>query len=145
MKIISFTWTTPALLAGAKTVTRRGWKPEYAARFKAGDFILAYDRSPRVHGMPVALLRLTRTPYFERVSQMPDSDFEAEGLKALGWTRQMFEQWRGTTGALWVVRFEVIELWPGGKPLINAKAHAEQHFRAQEQRDFAGLGFPEDL
>ena len=33
MKIISFAWTTGALLAGAKTTTRREWSRGYADRW----------------------------------------------------------------------------------------------------------------
>ncbi|MBW2053822.1 MAG: ASCH domain-containing protein [Deltaproteobacteria bacterium] len=46
MKIVSFAWTTEALLAGRKTVTRRCWNERYAGRFKSGDLVQAYDRNP---------------------------------------------------------------------------------------------------
>lgn len=46
--IISFAHTTPALLAGKKTVTRRDWKPGHAAKFHSGLDVDAWDRSPRV-------------------------------------------------------------------------------------------------
>ena len=49
VKIISFAWTTPALLAGRKTVTRRDWSDRYALLFHADDFVAGYNRSPR-HG-----------------------------------------------------------------------------------------------
>jgi hypothetical protein len=39
MMTISFAWTTPALLAGHKTVTRRDWDAEYAIRFAAGQLV----------------------------------------------------------------------------------------------------------
>ncbi len=65
--IISFAWTTPALLAGAKTMTRRDWTDAHAAKFHAGDLVDAYDKSPRAHGHKVATIRLTRDPYLERV------------------------------------------------------------------------------
>ena len=65
--IISFAWTTPALLAGAKTMTRRDWDADYARRFRAGMLVDAYDRSPRARGRKIAMIRLTRDPYFERV------------------------------------------------------------------------------
>lgn len=41
MRIISFAWTSPALLAGAKTVTRRDWDDSYARRFSAGELVAA--------------------------------------------------------------------------------------------------------
>lgn len=123
MKIISFAWTTPALLAGAKTVTRRHWKPGYAARFKAGDFILAYDKSPRAHGRPVAIIRLIQAPHYESLAKMPDADFQAEGFGYLamhGWRKvgsmrdslvdmkEHFEQSHREGYSMWVVRFDLI-------------------------------------
>jgi hypothetical protein len=131
MKIISFTWTTPALLAGAKTVTRRDWKPEYAARFKGGDFILACDKSPRAGGRPIALIRLTQAPYHEPLAKMPHTDFQAEGflwfaqhneaitedmfyrfgygsLTSPDREKMWFTGWKSCGGTLWVVRFELI-------------------------------------
>ena len=63
MRIISFAWTTPALLAGAKTVTRRDWKGRHGMAFHEGDFVQAWDRSPRVGGKQVATIQLTESPY----------------------------------------------------------------------------------
>ena len=53
--IISFRHTTPALLAGRKTVTRRSWHPVHLERWqKAWDLgrleHKAYDKSPRQGG-----------------------------------------------------------------------------------------------
>ena len=82
MKIISFGWTWPALLAEPplrKTVTRRDWNVEYALRFK-GDLIQAFDKSPRFGGKKIATIRLIRSPYNEPIDLMPDSDYEAEGF-----------------------------------------------------------------
>ena len=80
MKIISFAWTTPALLAGRKTCTRRNWTTNYALKFKAGEIEQAYNRNPRIGGKRVGLVRLTEDPYPELTGEAPDSDFEAEGL-----------------------------------------------------------------
>lgn len=38
---ISFAWTTPALLAGRKTVTRRHWDRRYAGRGEKGAIVPA--------------------------------------------------------------------------------------------------------
>lgn len=127
MKIISFAYTTPALTAGAKTVTRRDWRPEYAARFRAGELVAAYDRSPRARGRQVATIRLTQRPCYQPMVEMPDSDYEAEGFawllahpahlpKTIGglpttlheFTREGFEHWRTYGEAMWVVRFELV-------------------------------------
>lgn len=95
--IISFAYTTPALLAGAKTVTRREWKPKHARSFKAGDLVAAYDRSPRLCGKQVATIQLTAAPSWEPDSATPDTDFEAEGfafLARLYEAQASYEAWR---------------------------------------------------
>lgn len=126
-RIISFAWTTPALLAGQKTCTRREWDHGYAARFKAGDLVAAYNRSPRARGVEVATIRLTAAPTYEPLSDMPDSDYEAEGFgwmaanptsvpkkidgswfnfDALGWPH--FRESQASSGAMHVIRFELV-------------------------------------
>lgn len=129
MKIISFAYTTPPLLAGAKTVTRREWDERYAAGFRAGDLIAAYDRSPRFRGRHVATIRLTAAPTLEPLAQMPDADYDGEGFRWLYehpealpktlWgapcTREDFSwdgflQWRRSRDSMWVCRFELLEL-----------------------------------
>ena len=114
--IISFAWTTPALLAGAKTVTRRDWKPEHAAKFHAGMLVEAYDRSPRAHGRKVATIRLTSAPRREWSSHLSEADYEAEGfvwLRAHGqWETVdlVMAGWRGDRRLLWVVEFALVEV-----------------------------------
>ena len=44
MRIISFAETTPALLEGRKTCTRRMWKEPYAQQFYKGERVQAYNR-----------------------------------------------------------------------------------------------------
>ncbi len=118
--IISFAHTTPALLAGEKTVTRREWSPEHAARFRAGQMVDAYDRSPRNGGKRVATIRITSITR-EPMSAMPDGDYEAEGfayLEAHGigsaaghdTSRRGFEEWRQAGTDAYVVRFELVEI-----------------------------------
>jgi hypothetical protein len=65
MKIISFAWTTPALLAGSKCVTRREWDKKYAESFEAGEYVQAFDKSPRAGGKCVAIIELTQKPYLQ--------------------------------------------------------------------------------
>lgn len=55
MRIISFAWTTEALLAGKKTVTRRWWKK---CPLKPGDLVQAYNKSPRFGGKRVAIIKI---------------------------------------------------------------------------------------
>ena len=118
-RIVSFAWATPALLAGAKTVTRRDWRPRYAEQFRAGDEVLAYDRSPRYGGKPVARIRLTQRPYRESTRQAPPSDYQAEGfahLEALGVKVDglapavLWRAWHMQPRVVWVVRFELLEV-----------------------------------
>ena len=121
MKIISFAWTTAALLAGHKTVTRRDWDDSYAARFKPDEIVQAYNRSPRHRGECVALIRILSVTK-EPNADMPDSDYEAEGfrwyaenpdqlpkkdrfayLDGVSW--EAFDSWRQSGGESWVIRF----------------------------------------
>lgn len=125
MKSISFAWTTPALLAGAKTCTRRDWKPRWAASFREGELVAAWNRDRRVHGAhQVGVIRLTQHPSYEPLAYMPDSDYVAEGFAwfmenpeelparrgpmGVSWTA--FEAWRQSNSSLWVVRFELVKV-----------------------------------
>jgi len=129
--IVSFAWTSAALIAGHKTCTRRDWTPDYGKRFKAGTEITAYDRSPRVHGKPIARLRLTADARYEADADAPDTDYVAEGfahyaahpeqlpkgnrlayLDTVSW--ESFCHWREAGGHSWVIRFAVIELLATG-------------------------------
>lgn len=122
--IISFAHTTPALLAGRKTVTRRAWAPRHARTFTAGLVVDAWDQLPRVRGSRrVARTRLTHDAYEEPVALMPDSDYEAEGFAyladalppwewAIDYSRDGFDRWRASGAILWVVRFTLLEVLP---------------------------------
>lgn len=119
MKIISFAWTTPALLAGVKTVTRRQWAPRHAEAYRAGDLIAAYDRSPRYRGHQVAVIRLTKDVYPEPSDLVPESDWEAEGF---AWMQEralyvdgvspqiLWRSWKLHPKDFFVVRFELVEV-----------------------------------
>ena len=117
--IISFGWTTPALLAGAKTCTRRDWNPKHAAKFKAGMLVDAWNTSPRnVKGNPhkIATIRLTADPYIESSAafDVTGPDDAAEGFQWLighghGETvGDIIEDWLAHPRDLYVVRFEVV-------------------------------------
>jgi hypothetical protein len=121
--IISFAYTTPALLARSKSVTRREWDAGYAARFHKGDVVQAWDKSPRFGGCHVADTLLTADPTVEPIITMPASDYEAEGFAWLrlhpgtvdtkrfgGFTWADFETWRHSGGDVWVVRFELVKV-----------------------------------
>jgi len=122
MRIISFAWTTPALLAGRKTCTRRDWDAAYASQFRPGDVVAAYDKSPRYGGKKVAEVAVVRAPYQEPLAAMPDEDYEAEGFAFLyaqgikppkssgfpSFSRLAFDAWRRSGGAVFVVRFRLL-------------------------------------
>jgi uncharacterized protein YqfB (UPF0267 family) len=79
MKIISFTWTTKALLEGKKTVTRRDWNEKYAKSFYKGDVVQAYNKAPRLGGKRVAYIKLTSEPYLQWLHDVTDEDEKKEG------------------------------------------------------------------
>lgn len=130
MKAISFGWTTPPLLAGVKSVTRREWKDAHAARHHAGDRLYALDKDYRYGGGRIAVVRLTADPVKEPSSMAPASDYVAEGF---AWfeqhphllpanfrkrlvldesgqlTRRAFQRWLSGDHVFWVVRFAVEE------------------------------------
>jgi hypothetical protein len=124
VKIISFAWTTPALVALEKTVTRRDWKDRFARQFKADELVAAYDKLARNHGRKVATIRLTCAPYEELVSTAPDSDYEAEGFgfferhpeelpanapwPTIDWGMWQDFRFGDLRKVMWVVRFEVV-------------------------------------
>ena len=116
---ISFAWTTPALLAGAKTCTRRTWSGKYAKAFHAGQLVDAYDRQPCYGGKKVATIRLTADPYLESTGLMTEQDYIDEGFQ---WMedqgtvmrklppRQFFDNWRDSNELVYVVRFKLLRI-----------------------------------
>lgn len=108
MKIISFAWTIAALKQDKKTVTRRFWKDSYAKRFKKGDLVAAYDRSPRFGGKKIETIRLTCAPYKEFLSLMTDAEEKAEG-GLWGSAEAFVRAMGGPDKEPWVVRFEVVK------------------------------------
>lgn len=78
MKIISFAWTTRALLEGRKTVTRRHWTKQLV---QEGDLVQAYDRSPRFKGKPVAIIKIEKVSQ-EKLSDITSAEMEKEGFSA---------------------------------------------------------------
>lgn len=131
MKIISFAWTTPALLAGRKTCTRRDWNADYARRFKSGELVQAYDKNPRAGGKKVGIIRLVGEPYYSDI--MPEDDYDAEGLawmeeqdlmvpvedvkskkKLPMHPRRFWEAWKTQNYKLWIIKFDFIS--EKGKP-----------------------------
>lgn len=127
MKIISFSWTSPAILALAKTVTRRDWKLRHAESFKKDEIVQAWDKSPRFKGKKIGIIRLLREPYLESTCKMPMTDYVYEGFEYLDEHPELispaakragfkpplitaFEHWKSAGEMLYVVRFEIVEL-----------------------------------
>ena len=116
---ISFAWTTPALLAGKKTVTRRAWKTVWARRFRKGDLVTAFDKQPRYGGHPVAVIRLIADPVQEQLADAPELDWEAEGFAYLSdigervhgqVPEDVWNDWMTNYDMVYVVRFELVEV-----------------------------------
>jgi len=111
MKIISFAWTTEALLSGKKIVTRRFWKATHARKFKDGDLVAAYDRNPYNGGKQVAVIRIISTPYRERLKHMTDAEERLEG-GLWGSAEAFMEAMGGPEAEPWVIWFSLIAKFP---------------------------------
>jgi hypothetical protein len=139
MRSISFAWTTPALVAGRKTVTRRDWKDRYARSFHAGELLAAWDKQPRFKGArKVAIIRLTAAPAKESTAAMLPADWKAEGfeyLSSIGATLHgetplnVWRSWVMYPQDLWVVRFELVTVLPLGSP---AAEEPVSHFASED-------------
>lgn len=123
MKYISFAWTTAAVQARCKDVTRREWDDDYAVRFQKGEVVGALDKTFRAGGKQFGTIRLLEKPYKESESQMPDRDYAGEGFEFLDklprfkptmWKntilRFKFENDRDYGEVFWVVRFEILDI-----------------------------------
>lgn len=119
--LISFAWTTPALRARVKSVTRRTWTPAHAAHFHAGDLVDAWDKLPRAGGKKIGQIRITRDPYRQRTSLLTNGDRAREGIDHLEralfrppegfntWD-QWWRTWKRLDEEVWVVEFEIVEM-----------------------------------
>lgn len=140
--IISFAWTTPALLAGAKTMTRREWTPSHASRFCLDDMVDAWNRSPRAGrssgARKVATIRLTQPAYPQDTARLTAQDYVREGFTwlSINGSREdrdrihaIWTDWHVRPRTLWVVEFELVELVgvesAGGRPQGESLASTE--------------------
>lgn len=123
--IISFAWTTPAVVIGEKTETRRDWsrKTIVAARkvMESGALVQAYDRSPRFGGKEFGTIRITEIVDQEHSQAIPATAWQAEGfhiLEKLGATiaksspRDVWDFWLNGEyeNVQTVVKFELVQL-----------------------------------
>ncbi|MCK4785941.1 MAG: hypothetical protein KAV87_19450, partial [Desulfobacteraceae bacterium] len=64
---ISMAYTTPAIVAMKKTVTRRHWKLRHVLRFHHGTRAMAWSRQPQYGGERIAIIELIMDPYLEKI------------------------------------------------------------------------------
>lgn len=129
MKIISFAWTTPQLLRGEKTVTRRDWSDKYARQFRAGDLVQAYDKSPRAGGKRVATIEI-KEKRLEGLEALRDPVYGPQEMINEGFPgrapqefeRTFFSNSRRRDGTVWRIEFEVIELHTPDGEFVRGEA-----------------------
>lgn len=118
---VSFGWTWPAFVAGAKTVTRRGWKDSYAKSCKQHVEHVAFDKQAWFGGSPIGIFELICDPAKESTREMPLDDYKKEGFLYLhqhsklipksspfSFSMTDFNEWREDDETLWVIRFRPI-------------------------------------
>jgi hypothetical protein len=120
MKAMSFAYTIKAMKARAKCSTRRDWKQGYALNFYEGMKFLAVTRQLRFGGEPFGIGQLTADPILERTGKMTEQDYEDEGFLWMEKNgllfrgrdpRQAFEEWKAANEMLYVVRFNILEIF----------------------------------
>lgn len=123
---ISMWWMWPAFVMGRKSVLRRAWTDRYASHFKKGRIVNVYDRAPQSKARKhrkVGELVILNDLYREPLNMMPDSDYEAEGLKffnehpyllhtslPLDATWRAFDEWRKKDDSMYVIRFMIVSI-----------------------------------
>lgn len=115
--LISFSWTVGPLLAGVKTLTWREWDDAFAAKFRPGQLVDAWDRGPRQHGKKVATIKIISVAKMS-LADLSDDDYEAEGL---GWLARHPEACPKT---IWGQKFQ---------PYFVSREHFDQRRRDGEQ------------
>jgi hypothetical protein len=132
MMIISFAWTTPAVVLGIKNTTRRDWTSDYFDRMvnamNRGERLQAYDKSPRSGGKCFGTLKHVSMK-LELTSNVPDIDWYNEGFDVLTQLRQktgnvtpheIWEDWKNDhTMVMVTVRFTDVQLNEYGIELQN--------------------------
>lgn len=122
MLIISFSWTTQALRARAKCVTRRNWIRSHAEKFRAGMLVQAWSAAPHHRGEKIGVIELTHDPAPQDSRLANDQDWIDEGF---AWyarhgtpiekqrATDIWRQWHhpSTARDLYVVRFNIVELY----------------------------------
>lgn len=131
--IISYSWTTLAMLARRKCVTRRDWSEKQIALAKRisekGDDVDAWSKSPRVHGVRVATVKILSVHAHQPLRELCPQDWEDEGfalLEALQ-PRSASQIWNGwhedvalnPHASLTTVRFEFLSIELEGQRMLD--------------------------
>jgi hypothetical protein len=105
--IISFAWTTEALINGHKTVTRRFWHDKTAKACSPGTVHQAWDKNPRFKGKRIGFVKI-KNIYKQKLSQMTEDDLIAEGNRYRYWKNlaEFVEMMGGPEAEPWVIEFE---------------------------------------
>lgn len=98
-KELSFTWMTPALQTGNKTVTRRNWHSHEQNIYKKDDIVVAMDKKRNEGGNDIALIKIMESR-LEYPQNVPESDYVAEGFEYLDLHPEMLQE-RNSDFALW--------------------------------------------
>lgn len=134
--IISFAWTTEAVVMGEKTRTRRAWKPQHAEKFKQGLMVDGWSRIPRVKGaQKICYIEIEREPFIQNTRDLNDEDWKREGLQYMYMNNiliagkpatQFFHDWKLAEINLYVVDFKLLFLTNVGKRMkikLNGGGH----------------------
>lgn len=129
--IISFAWTTPAVVIGQKTETRRDWSPKTFAMIKKamdeGRLVDAWDKSPRFGGKEFGKVRILNLVEAEDSRTIPEGSWQKEGFHVLTMLEakigksspiDVWEFWKNENDQdQVVVTFEVVSLNDHGQTL----------------------------
>lgn len=119
MRSISMAYTTPAIVAKAKEVTRRTWKDSYAKSFEVGERLEATSRQYRFGGELVAIIEVTEKPFLEDISDWEgreDELYVKEGFAFLeakniisehAPLKKLMRMWVANGGDYYVIPFKV--------------------------------------
>ena len=106
---LSFGYTTPELLSGFKTITRRCWKEKYANYFLRTwnqKLFPALNKGYYAGGKAVGLLQILEIPYQQVLFEMPESDLSLEGFPQLSKSEFIDRFFGGDSSmVVWVLRF----------------------------------------
>ena len=111
-------YTSPAIVAQRKCVTRRQWSPKYAPLFHRGTRAMAWSRQAQYGGERIAELELTRDPRLENIQGAdPEEVYVTEGFQYLddpqGSLLEATRRWARLDQEYWVVQFKVTTVLPG--------------------------------